>query len=191
MSLESSQKSETNPKKLILEKLEAVASEVATRESVYLYDIEMVNGPQGPVLRIYIDKDGGVSIDNCANVSRGMNEFLEQNDPLPGGNYSLEVSSPGIERVLRKAWHFEKAVGQKLWMKLDKPLENFNCQDAKIKSAKTLTENLSAVENESLKFIVTGQEIWIPIGAIINAKVVFSFENKNDKKPQNKKGFKK
>ena len=113
-----------------LQKIETLASEVAAREGVQIYDIEFSGGPQGQVLRIYIDKEGGVGIDECANVSRGLNELLDENDPFPGGKYNLEVSSPGLERPLKKAWHYEQAIGKKIWMKLQKPFTAFKfCED--------------------------------------------------------------
>jgi ribosome maturation factor RimP len=185
MNLEASSKSQ------VLEKIENFAQEIAHKEGVILYDLELAQGPQGQVLRIYIDKEGGVSIDDCANVSRGVNEFLDTNDPIPQANYSLEVSSPGIERPLKKKWHFEKAVGQTVWIKLGKALENFGCQDGKYKPAKTITESLKLVESDVLCLQLGTDEIRIPLADVEKAKIIYSFkESTNDKKP-NKKAQKK
>jgi ribosome maturation factor RimP len=93
-----------------LQKIEILANDVALREGVKIYDIEFSGGAQGRILRIYIDKEGGVGVDDCANVSRGLNLLLDVEDPIPGGKYVLEVSSPGLDRVLKKNWHFEQAV---------------------------------------------------------------------------------
>lgn len=97
-----------------LEQIRKYAEEVALREGCLLYDVEFHDGP-GRALRVYIDRaQGGVSIDDCANVSRGLNLRLDVEDVIPGGRYDLEVSSPGMDRKLTQLWHFEKAVGEKV-----------------------------------------------------------------------------
>ena len=174
-----------------IQKINEIASQIAAREGVVIYDVEVAGGPNGRVLRIFIDKDqeGGVGIEDCANVSRGLNEILDADeDIIPGGKYDLEVSSPGLERPLKKAWHFEKAVGKKIWIKLGKSLESFGSTDGKVKSAKQLTETLLAVEGESARMKAGDQEILIPLSAIEKAKTVFEFnEGKNPKKGHPKK----
>jgi ribosome maturation factor RimP len=100
-----------------LEQVRKFAEEVAAREGCLLYDLEFHDGP-GRALRVYIDKvEGGVSIDDCANVSRGLNLRLDVEDAIPGGHYDLEVSSPGLDRKLTQIWHFEKAIGQTVNLK--------------------------------------------------------------------------
>lgn len=97
-----------------LEQVRKFAEEVAVREGCVLYDLEFHDGP-GRSLRVYIDKTpGGVSIDDCANVSRGLNLRLDVEDAIPGGQYDLEVSSPGLDRKLTQRWHYEQAVGQRI-----------------------------------------------------------------------------
>lgn len=100
-----------------MEQLRQFAHEVASREGCVLYDLEFREGP-GRTLRVFIDKEpGGVSIDDCANVSRGLNLRLDVEDVIPGGAYDLEVSSPGLDRKLTQLWHFQKAVGQTVQLK--------------------------------------------------------------------------
>lgn len=100
-----------------LEQIRQFAEEVAAREGCLLYDLDYREG-SGRVLRVFIDKaDGGVSIDDCANVSRGLNLRLDVEDVIPGGAYDLEVSSPGLDRKLTQLWHFQKAVGQTVQLK--------------------------------------------------------------------------
>jgi ribosome maturation factor RimP len=95
-----------------LEQVRRLAEEVALREGCRLYDLEFAGGPNR-TLRIYIEREAkeGVSVEDCANVSRGINLMLDVEDPIPGGRYQLEVSSPGMERKLTQLWHFEKALG--------------------------------------------------------------------------------
>lgn len=100
-----------------LEDVRRFAEEVASREGCILYDLEFREGP-GRALRVFIDKEpDGVSLDDCVNVSRGLNLRLDVEDIIPGGGYELEVSSPGLERKLTQPWHFEKAVGQTIQLK--------------------------------------------------------------------------
>lgn len=92
-----------------LEQIRRFAEEVAVREGCRLYDLEF----RDRTLRVFIDREaGGVSVDDCANVSRGLNLRLDVEDAIPGGRYDLEVSSPGLERKLTQPWHFQGAVGQ-------------------------------------------------------------------------------
>jgi len=167
-----------------IEKIEKLANEVALREGVQLYDVEFVGGGQGRTLRISIDKEGGVGVDDCANVSRGLNLLLDVEDPIPGGKYYLEVSSPGLERPLKKAWHFEKAQGKKIWVKTAKAFEAFGCTLPKIKAAKQISDVLMGLEGENLRFQVEGQDLLIPLSQIEKAKMVFDFkQGKNSKNP--------
>lgn len=101
-----------------LEQIRSYAQEVADREGCLLYDLDYGAGP-GRTLRVFIDKDaGGVSIEDCANVSRALNLRLDVEDVIPGGAYDLEVSSPGLDRKLTQLWHFEKAIGQTVSLKI-------------------------------------------------------------------------
>lgn len=99
------------------DKLTQLATEVAQREGCELYDLEILGGGGHRVVRITIDREPGVSIDDCANVSRGLNLILDVEDLIPGGAYQLEVSSPGIERALRTPRHFQRAVGSRVQVK--------------------------------------------------------------------------
>lgn len=100
-----------------LEQIRKFAEEVASREGCVLYDLEFHDGP-GRALRVYIDKaEGGVGIEDCVNVSRGLNLRLDVEEAVPGGHYDLEVSSPGLDRKLTQLWHFEKALGQTVQLK--------------------------------------------------------------------------
>jgi ribosome maturation factor RimP len=99
------------------DKLTHLASEIAQREGCELYDLEVVGGGGNRVVRITIDREPGVSIDDCANVSRGLNLILDVEDLIPGGAYQLEVSSPGIERALRTPRHYQRAIGQRVQVK--------------------------------------------------------------------------
>ena len=82
-----------------------------------LVEIEFVAGPGGGTLRIYIDHPEGIDVDDCAEVSHAVSELLDANDPFPGA-YSLEVSSPGLDRVLRTPEHFARFVDNRVKVEL-------------------------------------------------------------------------
>ena len=73
------------------------------------------------LLRVYIDKEGGIGIEDCEQVSRQVSALLDVDDPI-SGNYSLEVSSPGIPRPLFRSEHYHRYIGQLAHIKLLKPV---------------------------------------------------------------------
>lgn len=165
-----------------LTKVEKIAEDVCAREGCYLYDLQFVGTGRGRTLQVFIDKDGtgenGVNIDDCSNVSRGLNEVLDAEDAVPGAEYNLEVSTPGIDRQLRKPWHFEKAVGKRIWVRLSRNLESLGVTDKKWATAKTVEEKLSAADAQGLLFDVAEGAIRIPFDAVEKAKVLFEQETK-------------
>ncbi|MCR5197128.1 MAG: ribosome maturation factor RimP [Pseudobutyrivibrio sp.] len=105
-----------------------------------LYDVEYVKEGADYYLRAYIDKEGGITIDDCVEVSRKMNELLDA-EPQIGGDegYIFEVSSPGLGRVLKKDKHFEKSIGLDVDIKTYKP----------INGAKEFTGTLKAFDKDT------------------------------------------
>lgn len=159
-----------------MEKVEKMANEVATQEGCIIYDLEFVGVGKGRVLRVFIDKeDGNVSIHDCSNVSKGLNLLLDEEDVIPGEAYNLEVSTPGLDRHLAKPWHFQKAVGKKIYIKTSKSLESVGVTDKKWKSAKTVEQVLESADDDGVRFMVDGVELKIPYSLIDKAKVVFEF----------------
>jgi ribosome maturation factor RimP len=90
-----------------------------------LVDIEFAREGRGGVLRIFIDRPtagGAVTVDDCARVSAVVSEVLETQDPIKG-HYTLEVSSPGFDRILRTRAHFERFTGQRIFAELKLPMD--------------------------------------------------------------------
>lgn len=108
----------SNTEKKILPLLEPIVEE----KGLELVDVEFVKEGANWYLRIYIDKDGGVSIDDCEGVSRALEAKLDETDPIEQA-YILEVSSPGIDRPLKKDADFVKFQGEIIDMKLYKALD--------------------------------------------------------------------
>jgi len=93
-----------------------LAAPLAANEGLEIVDIELKNdgGRGGRVLRVYMDKEGGPSLDELSRVSRGLSDLLDEHDDVVDGAYTLEVSSPGINRPLKRPEHFSRFVGKKI-----------------------------------------------------------------------------
>jgi len=100
--------------------LEALLSPVAISQGCTLYDIEYVKEGGDRILRLFIDKEGGVDLEDCEKVSRAAEVVLDEHDPIPTA-YRLQVGSPGVERKLAKPEHYARYVGQKIALKLFAP----------------------------------------------------------------------
>jgi len=111
-------------KEEVVAKVRAVAERVGASEGIEIVDVEMLGGGRNRLLRIYIDKPGGVSHADCELVSRDVGTILDVEDLVPGGRYTLEVSSPGLERKLTKPADFKRFVGQKARIVLKSPVGN-------------------------------------------------------------------
>ena len=98
----------------------ALAIPVVEAASCSLWDVEYVKEAGQWFLRLYIDKEGGISIDDCEAVSRPMSDLLDEADPIEG-SYVFEVSSAGADRVLKTDAHFEQFMGAEVEVKLYRP----------------------------------------------------------------------
>lgn len=161
--------------------VEQILRTITVREGVVLYDLEFVGTNLGRTLRVFIDKsEAPVGIDDCANVSRGLNEVLDQKEDLiPGAAYQLEVSSPGLERDLRRRIHFHAAVGKKIWIKLTHALGEILGEHLPVPSfalGKQITVALKQSDSEGLVVELEGHELRLPWTEVEKGQVVFSFE---------------
>lgn len=100
----------------------ALAAPIVEQAGCTLWDVEYVKEAGEWFLRVYIDKEGGVNIDHCEAVSRPLSDLLDEADPIQG-SYTFEVSSAGLDRVLRKSEHYELCKGQQVDVKLYRPLD--------------------------------------------------------------------
>jgi len=97
--------------------LEEQIAKIVEANGARLYDIETVTEFDEKIYRVSITKEGGVSLDLCADISSELSPFLDVNPPMHG-QYRLEVSSPGIERKLTKPAHFKQSIGEKVKVKV-------------------------------------------------------------------------
>src|SRR5690606_12170347 len=122
------------------------------------------------------------SLEDCANVSRGLNLVLDEEDVIPDGAYELEVSSPGLERKLTKPWHFERAQGRLIRVKTHSPVQ---VRDGKA-PLKSFDGYLESVDGDQLIFRSDETEFRVLLSDVEKAHIVF--EAAKPKKKPGKKG---
>jgi ribosome maturation factor RimP len=116
-----------------------------------LWGCEYLAQGKHSLLRVYIDKDNGIGIEDCEQVSRQVSAVLDVEDPIPG-NYSLEVSSPGIPRPLFSNWQYRQCIGQMVNIKVFKPVTNIRKFTGTIVSANdnTLVLDMNGIQLDFL-----------------------------------------
>jgi ribosome maturation factor RimP len=139
-------------------------------ENLELVDLEF--SPSGPrsLLRIYVDKPGGITIDECTSLSRKVSDFLDMEDLIPH-RYNLEVSSPGLDRPLVKREDFIRKVGEKVRVFLKEPVDGKLDLAGEIKNFQKETLYLST-QFEGAKPVVI-EEKAVPFGNILKAKIIY------------------
>lgn len=106
----------------VTELTRALAEPIAAENGCTVWDVEYVREAGTWFLRVYIDHEGGVDINHCEAVSRPLSDALDEADPIEG-SYTLEVSSAGIDRVLKKPEHFAQYLGSEVEVRLYRPID--------------------------------------------------------------------
>ena len=136
-----------------------LGKQVADEQGVELFDIELL-GRGKLLLRVMIDKEGGITLDDCERFSRSFEALLDVEDPIPM-SYTLEVSSPGLDRPLKELKDFEKNIGKLARIITIEKIENQNLFIGRILK----------VSSDFLKLLVHGREIDIPFDKISKARL--------------------
>jgi ribosome maturation factor RimP len=139
------------------ERLIALIEPVVADLGFELVELELAPG----VVRLFIDHSDGVRVENCERVSREVSALLDVEDPIPTA-YRLEVSSPGLDRVLRTRAHFERFVGERVWIELKVP---------RAQGRRRYTGRLAAVDDEGIRLVVDEQPVSMAFGEIGKAKL--------------------
>ena len=129
----------------IEDRVEALIVSEVNELGYELYDVEYAKEGKDYYLRIFIDKPDGIDLNDCEKVSDGINEILDEADYIKE-QYFLEVSSPGIERVLRKEKHFENNIGSLVEVKLFKSIDK---EKKIIGNLKEFNQETITVENQN------------------------------------------
>lgn len=108
----------------IVSQIGEIAERVASSEGLEVVETQVLGGGGARVVRIYIDKPEGVTHSDCELVSQQVGTILDVENVIPGASYTLEVSSPGVERKLTKPRDFERFLGSKIKVVLRDPVEN-------------------------------------------------------------------
>ncbi len=153
-------------KKNIAQTVEEIAEPIVKEAGCELVDVEFVKEGSNWFLRVYIDKPAGVSLEDCEKVSRPLNKMLDELNPISQAFY-LEVSSPGVERPLKKPRDFEKAIGSQVEIKLYTAIDN----------TKRFEGELISYDGDKLIISTeSGNRHEFKIEQIAKAKKVFNFE---------------
>ncbi len=151
-------------KEAILARVKEIAERVGSSEGIEIVDLELAGAGNRRVLRIFIDKPGGISHADCENISVQVGAILDVEDAVPGGSYTLEVSSPGLERKLARPEDFRRFQGNKVKIVLRAPLEGRRRWEGKLAGfsdgmvtlepapGKQLSIHLDWIEKANLKF---------------------------------------
>lgn len=126
-----------------------------------LIDLELRFGGKSGVVRIFIDHPDGIGLEDCEKVSRVISALLDVEDPLPG-HYSLEVSSPGLDRKLTKAAHFQRFAGETVKVKMRFP----------VAGRKRFRGTLVSSDGERIVVEVDGEPHTLPMATIDSARLV-------------------
>ena len=117
------------------------------------------------MLRIYIDHENGIQVEDCTAVSRQISAMLDVEDPVPG-HFNLEISSPGLDRPLRKAEDFERFSGEMVKIKLSMPT---------LEGQRNFTGKLLGLKDNDVLIEVDGETEYLPFGGIEKARLVPKF----------------
>src|SRR6476660_3440629 len=117
-----------------IDKVRAIAERVAASSGLETVEVELRGGGKARMLRIVIDKPSGVTHEDCANLSRELGTILDVEDAVPGGSYTLEVSSPGLDRKLLKAADYERFAGSRVKLMTRQPVNGNRHFEGKLES---------------------------------------------------------
>ena len=142
------------------ERLIALIEPVLTRLGYELVELEYAAGRSQAVVRLFIDTPAGITVDDCERVSRDVAALLDVDDPIPTA-YTLEVSSPGFDRVLRIPAHFARFVGERVFVELKAPRAG----------RKRYTGLLQGVTATGIELEVDKQRVVVPFEEIGKARL--------------------
>lgn len=148
----------------ISERVFDLARPVVEEEGCSLWDVEYVREAGTWYLRIYIDKEGGVSIDDCERISRRLDPILDEADPIPD-SYVFEVGSAGADRELKRPSDFEQFMGEEIEVKLYKPLDG----------SKSFVGKLSSYADGELTIDFRGKELRFAPSQVAQVRLYVSF----------------
>lgn len=141
-----------------------LAAPIVAENDCELWDVEYVREAGEWFLRVYIDKEGGVCINDCEAISRPMSDKLDEVDPIEG-SYTFEVSSAGADRALKKPEHFEKMMGKQVEVRLYRAVEG----------RKSMVGELAGYENGDVTLILPEGQRTFPKADVAQVRLYVTF----------------
>jgi ribosome maturation factor RimP len=145
---------------MIQSKIEQLIRPTVESMGYVLWGCEYLAQGKHSLLRVYIDKADGIHVDDCQNVSHQVSAILDVDDPIPG-NYSLEVSSPGIPRPLFQGYQYQQYVGLEVQIKLYKP----------VAGKRKFVGTIVSANDETLVLMVNTEQQEFPFSTIVKANL--------------------
>lgn len=152
-----------------VDQLEAMLAPVVEALGCQIWTLEYLSRGNNTTLRLFIDKEEGISLEDCEAVSRQVSSVMDVEDPI-SGEYTLEVSSPGMDRPLTKIEHFERMAGEKAKLKLRMAFEG----------QRKFEGIIIGVEADEVVIRCNDEELLFPVDTIDKARVIPTF-TKNEK----------
>ena len=149
----------------VTERIVKLAGPVADGQGIWIVDVEMAGSARKPTVRVFIDKEGGVTLDDCERFSRAMSALLDVEDVIPF-SYVLEVSSPGLDRPLKDIRDFERSVGKLARVVTRESIANQTFFVGRIMAVK---------ENTVMLTVNNKEEVDIPFDRISKARLEIEF----------------
>lgn len=156
------------------DRVQAIAERVAATSGLEVVEIELRGGGKSRMLRIFLDKPGGVTHEDCAQFSREFGTILDVEDVVPGGSYVLEVSSPGLDRKLTRAADYERFTGSKVKLMTREPVNGNRHFEGRLESFRDgrLTLDLSEARRKHRPRHDAPQKLEIDLANVEKANLV-------------------
>jgi ribosome maturation factor RimP len=156
------------------DKIREITERVAHMHGVELVEAELRGGGKARMLRVTIDKPEGVTHEDCANVSRDLSTVLDVEDAVPGGPYTLEVSSPGLDRKLLKPEDYTRFSGSRVKLTTREPVNGNRHFEGRLESFSegTLTLEMMTAKKPKPGHALPGQKVQIELRNVEKANLV-------------------
>jgi ribosome maturation factor RimP len=150
----------------LVDRITEMSERAAIGTSIEIVEVQLRGSGGARLLRVYIDKPGGVTHGDCEFISERLGKLLDDEDPMQDGSYTLEVSSPGLERNLVKPRDFERVLGKKLKLALRQPIEGRTQMEGKLTH---VAEGMLDLEKAS------GELLHVPLDQVQKATLKFDW----------------
>jgi ribosome maturation factor RimP len=148
----------------LVDRITEMSERAAIGTSIEIVEVQLRGSGGARLLRVYIDKPGGVTHGDCESISERLGKLLDDEDPMQDSSYTLEVSSPGLERNLVKPRDFERVLGKKLKLALRQPIGGRTQMEGKLTH---VAEGMLDIEK------VSGELLHVPLYPVQNATLKF------------------